>query len=147
MPSWRGLPTCASEAAGQPVSVRVTAGPRFSAVVLTLLGIDGVLSAVAGALLLPVRIGAVPVPLSAVLSGLLNAALVWAASQHTGSTWLAALPLWTWLATVVVLTFGGPGGDIVFGGRGPLGYSALILLVCGALPPVLLLRRLTFQGP
>lgn len=105
------------------------------------------LSALAGALLLPVRIGGVPVPLSAVLSGLLNAALVWAASQHTGSTRLAALPLWTWLATVAVLTFGGPGGDIVFGGRGPFGYSALILLVCGALPPVLLLRRLTFSVP
>jgi len=126
------------------VSVRVTDGPRFSAVVLTLLGIDGVLSAVAGALLLPVRIGGVPLPLSAVLSGILNAVLVWAATHHTVSARIAALPLWTWLATVVVFTFGGPGRDVVFGGRGLLGYSALILLVCGALPPILLLRRLTF---
>ncbi len=126
------------------MSVRVTDGPRFSAVVLTLLGIDGVLSAVAGALLLPVRIGGVPLPLSAVLSGILNAVLVWAATHHTVSTRIAALPLLTWLATVVVFTLGGPGRDVVFGGRGLLSYSALILLVCGALPPILLLRRLTF---
>lgn len=127
--------------------MRVAAGSRFSAVVLTLLGIDGVLSAIAGALLLPVRFGGVPLPLSAVITGLLNAALVWAASQHTESFRLAALPLWTWLGTVAVLTFGGPGGDVVFGGRGLLGYSALIMLAGGALPPVLLLRRLTFPGP
>jgi len=128
------------------VSVRVAAGSRGAALVLTLLGIDGVLSAVAGALLLPVRFGGVPLPLSAVVSGLLNAALVWAASHYTNSVRLAALPLWTWLATVLVLTFGGPGGDIVFGGRGLLGYSAVILLVCGALPSMLLLRTSTFLG-
>lgn len=128
------------------MSVRVAAGSRGAALVLTLLGIDGVLSAVAGALLLPVRFGGVPLPLSAVVSGLLNAALVWAASHYTNSVRLAALPLWTWLATVLVLTFGGPGGDIVFGGRGLLGYSAVILLVCGALPSMLLLRTSTFLG-
>lgn len=111
-------------------------------VVLVLLGIDGVISAVAGALLLPVRLGVVPLPLSALASGLLNAALVWAATYYTDSARLAAVPLWTWLATVMALNLGGPGGDVVFGGRGLLGYSVLILLVLGALPPVLLLRRM-----
>lgn len=126
--------------------MRIAVGSRFAAVVLTALGVDGVLSAVAGALLMPVRLGGVALPLSAALSGLLNAMLVWAATHYTDSIRLAAVPLWTWLATVAALTFGGPGNDVVFGGRGLLGYSVVILLVLGALPPVLLLRRMTFSG-
>jgi hypothetical protein len=75
------------------------------------------------------------------ISGLVNAALVWAGLQVTSSHRVAALPLWTWLLTVAVLTFGGPGGDVVFGGPGIDGVSVLVLLVVGALPPALLLWR------
>ena len=110
-------------------------------VVLTLLAIDGVLSAVAAAFLLPLRIGSVPFPISALLSGLLNAALVWAALQWTSSPRVAALPLWCWLLTVAGLTFGGPGNDIVFGGVGIMEYAPLVLIVLGALPPAALLWR------
>ena len=110
--------------------------------VLTLLAVDGVLSAVAGALLLPVYLGAVPLPVSALLCGLLNGALVWAAAQWTTSKSLAALPLWTWLATVAAFTLGGPGGDVIFGGQGVMAFSVLILLILGCLPPVLMLRRI-----
>ena len=110
-------------------------------VVLTFLAIDGVLSAVAGALFLPVRIGSVPFPISALISGLVNAALVWAALQWTSSPRLAALPLWCWLLTVAGLTLGGPGDDIVFGGAGPMEYAPLLLIVLGALPPALVLWR------
>ena len=110
--------------------------------ILVLLGIDGVLSAVAGALLLPSYLGAVPLPISALLSGVTNMALVWAASQVTDSFRLAGLPLWTWLATVAAFALGGPGGDVVFGGRGVMAYSVVILLLFGALPPALMLRRL-----
>ena len=110
-------------------------------VMLGLLALDGVLSALAGALFLPIFIGQVPVPASAVLSGLLNAALVWAAGYWTDNPRLAGLPLWTWLATVAVLTLGGPGGDIVFGGPGIMAYSALVLMLLGARPAALVLRR------
>ncbi|MFG1931113.1 hypothetical protein ACGFK1_10705 [Mycobacterium sp. NPDC048908] len=109
--------------------------------VLTLLAIDGVVSAIAAAFFLPVRIGPVPFPISALLSGLVNAALVWAALQWTQSPRLAALPLWCWLLTVAGLTFGGPGDDIVFGGVGVMEYAPLLLIVLGALPPALLLWR------
>ena len=101
--------------------------------VLTLLALDGVLSAVAGALLLPIHLGPVPFPVSAVASGLVNATLVWAAGYCTESTRLAAVPLWAWLGTVAVLTFGGPG---------IMAYSVLLFLVLGALPGVLVLRRM-----
>lgn len=110
--------------------------------VLGLLTFDGVLSAVAGALLLPLYIGPVPFPVSAVVCGLVNAALVWAAGHWTDSHRLAGLPLWAWLATVVVLTLGGPGGDIVFGGRGIMQFGVLVLMLFGALPAVLVLRRM-----
>jgi hypothetical protein len=110
-------------------------------VVLTLLAIDGVLSAVAAAFFLPLRIGSVPFPISALLSGLVNAALVWAALQWTSGPRVAALPLWCWLLTVAGLTFGGPGNDIVFGGVGITEYAPLLLIVLGALPPAWLLWR------
>jgi hypothetical protein len=100
-----------------------------------------VLSAVAAAFFLPLRIGSVPFPISALLSGLLNAALVWAALQWTSSPRVAALPLWCWLLTVAGLTFGGPGDDIVFGGVGIMEYGPLLLIVLGALPPAALLWR------
>ena len=108
-------------------------------VVLILLAIDGVLSAVAAAFFLPLRIGSVPFPISALVSGLVNAALVWAALQWTSSPRVAAVPLWSWLLTVAGLTFGGPGDDIVFGGVGVMEYAPLVLIVLGALPPALVL--------
>lgn len=110
--------------------------------VLGVLALDGVFSALAGALYLPLYLGPVPIPLSAVISGLVNAALVWAAGFWARSKRLAALPLWTWLATVAVLTLGGPGGDIVFGGRGVMRFSVLVMLVLGALPAAAVLRRM-----
>ena len=110
--------------------------------VLGLLALDGVLCALAGALLLPLYIGRVPFPISAVLSGALNAALVWAAGHWTDNPRLAGLPLWTWLATVAVLSLGGPGGDIVFGGPGIMAYSVLLLMILGAAPAALVLRRM-----
>lgn len=115
----------------------------WRAAVLTLLAIDGVLSALAGALFLPLRLGSTPLLLGAVASGLVNAALVWAASQVTPSPRVAALPLWTWLVTVAVLSLKGPGGDIVFGGAGLMEYAVLVLMVLGVAPPAAVLWRHT----
>ncbi|OBK11985.1 hypothetical protein [Mycolicibacterium fortuitum] len=110
-------------------------------IVLALLAIDGVISAVVGALLLPSYVGSIPFPVSALAAGAVNTALVWAAMYWTDSMRMAALPLWTWLATVVAMTFGGPGGDIIFAGRGLMAYGSLIFIATGALPPVAMLRR------
>lgn len=94
-----------------------------------------------GALLLPFYLGAVPFPISALVTGLVNAVLVWAAMHWTASNRLAALPLLTWLATVAIMTLGGPGGDVVFGGPGVMEYSVLLFLALGASPPGWLLWR------
>ena len=112
-------------------------------VLLILLAVDGVISAVLGTFLLPIHIGPIPFPISALISGLLNAALVWVGLQWTSSPRLAAIPLWTWLATVGAFTLGGPGDDIVFGGTGLGDYAVVVLLVLGVAPPAWVLWRET----
>jgi hypothetical protein len=107
---------------------------------LSVLAFDGVLSALAAAFFLPLRLGMVPFPITMLISGAVNAALVWAALQWTSSPRVAALPLWTWLATVLLLTLGGPGRDIVYGGAGVMAYAALLLILVGALPAAAVLR-------
>lgn len=127
----------------------LTAPPRGSrraagllrGVVLALLTLDGVLTAVLGAFFLPLRIGVAPFPLSAFVVGAVNAALVWAAFQWTDSGRLAALPLWAWLAALAVLTVGGPGGDVVFGGRDVMAFGVLIYTAVGVAPSAWLLWR------
>lgn len=104
-------------------------------VVLAVLTLDGALSAVAGAFLLPLYVGSIPLPVSGLISGLLNVALIWAARQWTSSPRLGALPLWAWLATVVVMTVGGPGGDVVLGGYGVMQFAPVLFVVLGAGPP------------
>lgn len=115
--------------------------PAIRVVVLALFAVDGVLSALAGAFLLPSYLGSIPFPVSGLISGLVNAALVWAAGGWTASPRLAALPLWTWLLTVAVMSVGGPADDIILGGKGALAYGALILVVLGVAPPVWVLWR------
>ena len=115
--------------------------PAIRFVVLALLAVDGILSALAGALLLPSYIGSIPFPISGLISGLLNAALVWAAGRWTRSPRVAALPLWMWLLTVAVISMGGPADDVILGGQGLMRYGALLLMVLGVAPPVWVLWR------
>lgn len=112
-------------------------GRALRAVVLGVLALDGVLSALLAAFFLPLRIGPVPFPISALISGALNAALVLMAMRWTSSSRVAALPLWTWLAAVAALTFPGPGDDAVFSAQ----WQLLLLIVAGGLPPALVLYR------
>jgi hypothetical protein len=123
-----------------------TSDPAIRFVVLALLAVDGVLSALAGALLLPLYIGAIPFPISGLISGLVNAALVWAAGRWTRSPRLAALPLWTWLLTVAVISMGGPADDVILGGHGVMAYGALLLIALGVTPPVWVLWRHNRRG-
>lgn len=101
---------------------------------LALLALDGVLTALAAAFFLPMYLGTVPFPVSAVVAGAVNMALVWVALQWTSSPRLAGLPLWTFLATVVLMLFVLPGGDIIFGDAGLGGLAVLLLAGVGAMP-------------
>lgn len=108
---------------------------------LVLLAVDGVISALLGAIFLQVHLGRVPFPVSALISGLVNAVLVWAALQWTSVLRVAALPVWTFLLTLAAMTAAGPGGDLMFGGPGFAQWSVAVLLIFGTLPPGLVLWR------
>ena len=112
-------------------------------VVLGLLAVDGVISAIMGGLFVQIRLGGVPFPVSALISGLVNALRVWAGLHWTASVRLAALSLWTWLLTVAAMTLTGRGGDVVFGGPGFDEWSAAVLLVLGGVPPAIVLWRVS----
>ncbi|MBY0441551.1 MAG: hypothetical protein K2Q25_05355 [Mycobacteriaceae bacterium] len=90
---------------------------------------------------MPCYLGTVPFPASAVLSGLTNAALVWAAGCWTASPRVAALPLWTWLLAVVAMIVGGAAGNRIFDGSGVLHFSLLLLVVIGLAPAAWVLRQ------
>lgn len=106
-----------------------------------MLALDGVLTALASSFLLQLRLGSVPFPIAVVISGAVNAALVWVALHWTASPRVAALPMWAWLATVLGLTLGGPGGDVVFDGVGLMAGAVILLIIGGVLPPAAVLRR------
>ncbi len=129
------------ESRGGRIDDAAATGRVARVIVLTLLGLDGVLSAVAGALFLPSYLGSIPFPVSALASGLVNTALVYVAMRWTSRNVLAALPVWTWLLTVLVMARPGPGGDIIFAGRGITEYSPFLLLAAGALLPFWVLMR------
>nr|WP_090345088.1 hypothetical protein [Mycolicibacterium malmesburyense]CRL77087.1 hypothetical protein CPGR_04179 [Mycolicibacterium malmesburyense] len=113
---------------------------------LTLLAIDGVLCAVAAAFFLPLRLGTMPFPISALIAGLVNAALVWAGLQWTSSPRWGAVALWAWLLAILLMTLGGPGDDIIFGGAGVMEFAALLLIALGTLPPAAVLWRHVNRG-
>lgn len=117
-------------------------GSVWRGVILTLLALDGVLCALAAALLLPSYLGSFWFPISAVIAGAVNCALVWAAAQCTSSRRMRALPVLTFVGTVGVLALGGPGSDLVLAGAGIAGFGPLLLLLIGAGLPAFLLSRL-----
>jgi hypothetical protein len=129
------------ESRGGRIDDPAATGRVAQVIVLALLGFDGVLSAVAGALFLPSYLGSIPFPVSALASGLVNTALVYVAMRWTSRNVLATLPVWTWLLTVLVMARPGPGGDIIFAGRGITEYSPFLLLAAGALLPFWVLMR------
>lgn len=118
---------------------------RFA--VLILLVVDGVFCAAATALFLPSYIGPHPFPISALIAGLVNGALVWVGLHWTESLRVAALPMWAWLLTVAAMALGGPGDDLIFAGHGVMAYGMPVLIVLGSAPPGLLLWRRWWQPP
>ncbi|MBF6210836.1 hypothetical protein IU487_07205 [Nocardia puris] len=71
-------------------------------------------------------------PITALLAGVLNVALVAAARTLTDSLRVALLPVVAWTFAFLACTVAGPGGDLVLMSDWP----TLLLLVCGLAPPI-----------
>lgn len=113
-------------------------------VTLGVLVIDGFLSAVLGVLFLPTYIGAVAFPISALVSGLVNVALVLAARTITGPNRRAGWPIVGWAFGFLLCMFGGPGGDIVL----PQSWQSLLMLAFGlGLPGYFVVRGAPAPAP
>lgn len=99
---------------------------------LVLLLVDAALLGAAELLYLTVHVGAVPVPVTALLAVITMPWLVREAADLGEAPIVAASPLLVWVATIGALAFAGPGGDTLFSDS----WRPLLLLAGGILPAV-----------
>ncbi|WP_336085759.1 hypothetical protein [Nocardia sp. SSK8] len=106
--------------------------PVLSGLVVVLLLFNALLTLVVEVLFLPLYIGSVPMPISALLAAPINVALVYGMESVTGRLGFAFAPIVVWVFGFLVCASRGPGGDILLGSDG----RTLLLLACGVIPPV-----------
>lgn len=102
-------------------------------VLLALTVLGGAVCAVGASMYLYLYVGAVPLPLSAVLFGALLAWISVAARRLGGEPFHGALPVIAFFLVIAVFLSGGPGGDIVLYAD----WRLLLLVVCGIGMPFL----------
>jgi hypothetical protein len=112
----------------------VSLGARITLVVLVF---DAVTLAMVELLYLPLRVGAVPLPITIVLAAVSTPWLVRSAAELGGHRWVAAAPLVTWVLTLGVFGIAGPGGDVLL----PADWRSALLLCGGMFPAAVVLGR------
>lgn len=110
--------------------------PVVSGLVLVALLVDAVLLAAVELLYLPLRIGAIPFPITILLAAVTTPLLVRSAARLSGAG-VAASPLLVWVAAVLVVGAAGPGGDVLL----PADWRSLALLGGGMFPGAVALGR------
>jgi hypothetical protein len=98
-----------------------------------LVGLAAVLPALLECFYVNLRIGDVPIPISAVVALAANIALPWAMVRLTEIRPLALIPVAIWAAFAIILAGGGPGGDVIIPGN----WQGIVLLLGGALGAVI----------
>lgn len=109
---------------------KLVAGIKVS--ILGALILDGFLCAVLAVLFLPLYVGPVQAPVSAILAGAVNVLLIRVAYSVSHTVFRASLPLLAFFAGLLVCMMGGPGGDVLLAAD----WRVLLLLAGGLLPPV-----------
>ncbi|MDQ3885458.1 MAG: hypothetical protein M3308_00205 [Actinomycetota bacterium] len=99
--------------------------------------VDAVLLAAVELLYLPLRIGAVPFPITILLAAVSTPWLVRSAARLGGGGLVTASPLLMWVLSVLVLGLAGPGGDVLLSAH----WRSLLLLGGGMLPGAVALGR------
>ncbi|MGH3883696.1 MAG: hypothetical protein ACRDRY_02115 [Pseudonocardiaceae bacterium] len=106
-------------------------------ITLLVLVFDAVALAAVELLYLPLRVGAVPVPVTILLAVVSTRWLVRSAAELGGPRSVAAVPLVVWLLALGVFGVAGPGGDVLL----PADWRSLLLLGGGLFPAALVLGR------
>jgi hypothetical protein len=102
--------------------------PAADGTLLGLLLLDAILLGAFGLAFTPLYVGAVPLPLGALLVVLVLPWLVLSAARIDRRGSVAASPLWAWLLTVLLLGLWGPGGDALLPmAPGTVWTSALLI--------------------
>jgi 4-amino-4-deoxy-L-arabinose transferase-like glycosyltransferase len=96
---------------------------------------DGFLSGILSVFFLPAYLGSVQFPISALLGGIANVALILAARKVAERSIWVASPLIGWFAAVVLCMLGGPGGDVLL----LADWRTMLLIIAGAGPAGVLL--------
>jgi hypothetical protein len=106
-------------------------------ITLLVLVLDAVALAVVELLYLPLRVGAVPVPVTILLAVVSTPWLVRSAAELGGPRLVAAVPLVVWVLAIGVFGVAGPGGDVLL----PADWRSALLLGGGLFPAALVLGR------
>jgi hypothetical protein len=109
----------------------------LSRIALVVLVFDAVALAVVELLYLPLRVGAVPFPITILLAAVGTPWLVRSAAELGGPRVVAAVPLVVWVLALGVLGVGGPGGDVLL----PADWRSALLLGGGMFPAAVVLGR------
>jgi hypothetical protein len=106
-------------------------------ITLVVLVFDTLALATVELLYLPLRVGAVPFPITILLAVVSTPWLVRSAAELGGPRVVAAVPLVVWVLALGVLGVGGPGGDVLL----PADWRSALLLGGGMFPAAVLLGR------
>lgn len=101
--------------------------------ILALLIIDGAAIGVLSVFFLPLWLGPVPFPVSALVAGAANVLLVRMAARHADRTLVIAAPLIAWGVVYLVFALGRMGGSGVI----PADWRGAVLVFVGAMPAVM----------
>lgn len=105
------------------------AGATIDRLVLTVLAADGIAVGLLSVFFMPLWAGPVPIPVAALVAGIVNVLLVRAAERRTTRMVVAALPLVGWLAVFALFAIVDGGGTVI-----PGDWRAPVLLLLGAGP-------------
>lgn len=104
-------------------------------ITLVVLVFDALALAAVELLYLPLRVGAVPFPITILLAAVSTPWLVRSAAELGGPSVVAAVPLVVWVLALGVLGIGGPGGDVLL----PADWRSALLLGGGMFPAAVVL--------
>jgi hypothetical protein len=104
---------------------------------LVVLVFDALALATVELLYLPLRVGAVPFPITILLAAVSTPWLVRSAAELGGPRVVAAVPLVVWVLALGVLGVGGPGDDVLL----PVDWRSALLLAGGMFPAAVVLGR------